>query len=263
MNDHLSLEDSPFHRWEINGSYHLSIARQLLPEIKRRPELAMVLCLPSFEPEWAIRIHGSEKVGFAATLTTATTQIWAAMHEDDVVVEVSRHDVELSIPIANQLRNIWCQMLREARYRASASGGVDGVSYHFQCFSMTQGFLCGRTWSPDPETTTGRFVALTETLREFTLAEPNHRASVGARLEAELSWFQDIPVRPPVREEATVILATTIESLLKHYEQGHFTDAEVAAQIAFAFEQVRYPAFAEVMDIIEMIPEPIRKLIRA
>ena len=47
----------------------------------------------SFDPEWAIRIHGSEKLGFAATSTAPRTHIWGA--GQDVDVDVSHHDTEL------------------------------------------------------------------------------------------------------------------------------------------------------------------------
>lgn len=261
MSDHLLPEDSPFHHWEIHGGYNLSVARRLLQEIERRPVIATVVCLPSFEPEWALRIHGSNKLGFAATLTKAKTQIWSA--GQDAEVDVSHDDVTLSSNLADELLNIWSKILRDARYRASASVGLDGVSYHFLCYKSTQGHLCGQTWSPDPETSAGHFVSLAHNLHDFVLADSSNRAKIESQLASEMEWFRDIPIRPPLREKATITLEKTIKHILDYYERGIFTDTETAGQIADAFDHVRYPTVTEILDIIDLVPEPMRKLIRA
>lgn len=239
----------------------MSVARRLLQEIERRPVIATVVCLPSFEPEWAIRIHGSNKLGFAATLTKAKTQIWSA--GQDAEVDVSHDDVTLSSHLADELLNIWSKMLRDAKYRASASAGLDGVSYHFLYFKNTHGHLCGQTWSPDPETTAGHFVSLAHSLHDFVLVDSLNRARIESQLESEMEWFRDVPIRPPLRENATITLKKAIKQLLDHYDRGIFTETETAGQIADAFDHVRYPTVPELLDIIDLIPEPMCKLIRA
>jgi hypothetical protein len=261
LTDHLLPEDSPFHHWDIRGDYHLSVSRRLLPEIERRPVIATVVCLPSFDPEWALRIHGSEHLGFALTLTLANTQIYCTGQDADV--DVSTHNAELSNALARHLLDIWCNMLRDAKYRASATAGLDGVAYHFLCHKTMLGYLCGQTWSPDPETTAGHFVSLAHSLHDFVLADTSNRAQIESQLESEMEWFRDIPIRPPLRENATTTLQKTITQLLEYHERGIMTDAEIAGQIAYAFDHVRYPSVLEILDIIELIPEPMRTLIRA
>ncbi len=191
LSDHLLPEDSPFHHWEIQGGYKLSVARRLLREIERRPVIATVVCLPSFEPEWAIRIHGSDKLGFAATLTKAQKQIYSA--GQDAEVDVSQDDVILSSNLADELLEIWARMLRDAKYRASASAGLDGVSYHFLCYKNTHGHLCGRTCSPDPETTAGHFASLAHCLHDFVMVDSSNRPRVESQLEAEMNGSAIFP----------------------------------------------------------------------
>ncbi len=259
MSDHLLPEASPFHHWEIDGSYNLSVARRLLQKSECHPVIATAVCLPSFEPEWAIRIHGSEELGFAATLTRAQTPIWSAGHNADV--NVSQNVITLSSSLAHELLKIWVKMLRDAKYQTSASAGLDGVSYHFLYFKNTHGHLCGQTWSPDPESTAGHFVSLAHCLHDFVMVDSITRPGIESKLKSEVEWFRDIPIRPPLRENATITLEKKIKKVLDNYQRGFFTDTDAARQVAYAFNQVRYPTFRELLGIIDLIPEPIRKLI--
>ena len=53
---------------------------------------------------------------------------------------------------------------------ATDQTGVDGTTFHFAGFCRGVGQLTGRTWSPDPDTPTGRLVALAEAVKAYSLA---------------------------------------------------------------------------------------------
>jgi len=260
LSHHLLPEDSPFQHWEIRGEYHLSIARRLLPEVNPRPVIATVVCLPSFDPEWAIRIHGNESNGFAATLTAATAHIWGA--EQDTEIEVSQRETELPSELAKRLLDTWRKILRNTMYQSSASAGLDGVTYHFSCHRRSKGRLSGQTLSPDPESTAGHFVSLAQILRNYICNDSQDRITIKSQITQKLDWFNDVPIRPPLRENASLSLKKTIKQLLEYHDRGILTDTEFVGQIAYAFEHVRYPDVVELIDIIELIPDPMRNLIR-
>jgi hypothetical protein len=259
MDDHLRPETSLFADQSVG--YHRAVSRWLLPEEEIRPGIAAVVCLPSFSPEWAIRIHGSEEEGFTLSLAEAKSQIWCSGNKQDI--EISQHHIELEFSIANQLRRIWCDMLRAARYPEVETMGLDGTRYHFFCYEQSRGLLCGHAWSPDPETSPGHLVDLGYTLRDYVRANLPARDEIGVRLKSEMDWFHDKPIRPLLRENATITLEKNIKQLLAIHERGIITDAEAAGQIALAFDGVLYPTVYEILDIVQLIPEHLREIIRS
>jgi hypothetical protein len=83
MSSNLELEDSPFSSplgLEIR-SYELSVASTLLKPIelhccaRARDEVAALVCLPSFVPEWAVWIAGKRENGFSVLLSEAEDSI--------------------------------------------------------------------------------------------------------------------------------------------------------------------------------------------
>ncbi len=73
------------------------------------------------------------------------------------------------------------------------------------------------------------------------MVDSSNRPRVESQLEAEMEWFRDISIRPPLRENATIALERTIKQSLDYNQRGVFTDTETAGRIADAFDRVRYP----------------------
>lgn len=71
------------------GTYMLAVATsllgaaeceaRLLAPIWQRDETASLVCLPSFEPEWALWVVGARRVGFWVLLAEADRSIWHSM----------------------------------------------------------------------------------------------------------------------------------------------------------------------------------------
>src|SRR5262245_56650460 len=70
--EYLWPEASPFAEGSIDSYYYSRVTQVLLESSNERPRpTATVVCLPSFEPEWAIRIRGSAIIGYSDELTEA------------------------------------------------------------------------------------------------------------------------------------------------------------------------------------------------
>lgn len=54
---HLLPEESSFRLGPLRRAYRDRVYAALLPETDRSVTVATAISLPSFEPEWAIRIH--------------------------------------------------------------------------------------------------------------------------------------------------------------------------------------------------------------
>lgn len=151
---------------------------------------AGVVCLPAFEPEWALRLVLDEDgEQYLLIQTEAEEQIWDS---DSAEIKVAHRELPFPKDIAESVCDVWLNMLRGARFPDSGWSGRDGVNYHFNYWGP-EAFLvefCGRTWSPEKDTAPGRLVALADALRDFAITEHHGRPVLLRRVEAEVSWFQ-------------------------------------------------------------------------
>lgn len=58
-------------------------------------------------------------------------------------------------------------MLYAAHYSRGPTHGHDGETYHFSAKGWGRHYIAGYTWSPDPETQTGKLVKLTELMSDY------------------------------------------------------------------------------------------------
>ncbi|MFQ5562982.1 MAG: hypothetical protein ACE5FO_05380 [Parvularculaceae bacterium] len=91
-------------------------------------------------------------------------------------VSVTRCVREIPSQLGKDLYVLWADMLYRTRYPDKRPVnpdddiddiviGVDGITYHFS-FEYSDGRLTGKVWSPDKDSSTGKFVAITNLLRK-------------------------------------------------------------------------------------------------
>lgn len=252
MPEQLEPEDSPF----LVDYY--AVGRLLLQGISQRSTIATVVCLPSFEAAWSVRLHKSENDGFAVTLTETSTQICSSSSHFPPTVLTNKADLPTAIAI--ELVEIWRKMLIAIYPRTLKGVQQDGVSYHFICNAGPEGKLCGQTYSQDSETSPGRLVSLSKKLREYVTSEEH--TEILTQIKSDMEWFREIPIRPPLPEHAASKFRGDIEKILSLHTSGIMTDIEFAAQMVDAFDRVRFPPLLDFLKIASLIPGELQLLIR-
>lgn len=184
--DCLQPEWSPFDL--LSQSYHQRLAGLLLntSSDERLVTRFSVVCLPSHQTEWSIRLLWSWRPRLPIStprlvLLRADQSIWAAGGKS---VEVSHDEVEIAEPFANRLERLWEKMLLSTRASRHVGTGLDGVTYHFAHRQRA-----GQTWSPRPHTRAGQFVEVAHTLARFTTAGDAEGPRIEAELNDHLGWF--------------------------------------------------------------------------
>jgi hypothetical protein len=172
---YLEPEDSPFSpppgRWGISA-YELNVARTLLEPIEREArgekykEIASLVCLPSFKPEWAVWVAGERKTGFSTLLTEAEKNSWySALKAEAAPVRMCQR--QLPTDHAGAICDIWKGILAQTRYPQESAFGLDGVYYHFAYWAKGSSLLAGKIWSPERTTVPGKLADLGQTLRDY------------------------------------------------------------------------------------------------
>jgi hypothetical protein len=182
---YLEPEDSPFSvpansrlRW-----YELILAEALLKPAEddpqsdsfwaRRGAIARVVCLPSFEPEWALWLRRDDKTVFSVSLTEAERSLWYSSLKDEnpLLVPVVKRRRELPMELVSAICEVWRKVLFETRHPQTHFPGCDGVTYHFSHWAQETGTMAGKTWSPPEATPPGRLVAISHSLRRFLIED--------------------------------------------------------------------------------------------
>ena len=188
-NECLRPEDSPIVGMNFDEYYRKVAAALLEPDVPTRRGLLSVICLPSFEVEWAARLLGSEKKGYALARSIAETQIWSRA---TVPVAVRRVEVPLAEELGVLLCEVWRKMLLRVRHPEHSGIGKDGVTYHFAAWAPGVGFMAGNTWSPGSQTAPGKLVALSQLLYQYVEnTDTGRRELIGEILQAA-AWFRGL-----------------------------------------------------------------------
>jgi hypothetical protein len=185
----LRPEDSPLDPLCNFGEYYRKVTETLLEsdESERRSILS-VICLPSFQVEWAVRLLGSERSGYLLSLSVAETQIWC--HSATTPVAVNCLEVPLSRELAALMGVVWRKMLLCVRHPQSCRLGKDGVTYHFACHDLGVGFMAGKTWSPNRQTAPGRLVAFSHLLYRYVEQDEAERTRLADEIQQAAEWFR-------------------------------------------------------------------------
>lgn len=171
-----------------------SIARELL-----HPEIASVLCLPSWNISWALWIVGENRYGYSIVstepdldrleldLTCPETESPVSMPVTPIKLLRSDLSSELGIPICT----IWRWMPSQTRCpKVPILGACDGVTYHFGYEGKDRNPMGGKTWSPARQTAPGELAAFSETLRHFLRAVGTSKQELLQDIDAHLAWFR-------------------------------------------------------------------------
>lgn len=192
---YLEPEDSPYspRTWWIR-SYELTVARTLLEpaelQCKEYKEIATLVCLPSFEPEWALLIAGERKTAFSVLLTEVGENTWYRALKKEVPNSSAvpqMHQSRLPMERAEAICDIWRKILSRTRYPKESQMGCDGVSYHFAYCGLGN-LLAGKTWSPEETSVPGKLVALGGALRDFVRDPANQDVFLNV-IDDHLAWF--------------------------------------------------------------------------
>jgi len=209
---YLEPEDSPFSLSPGMRVYEQMLAESLLGAVEReaqslapawqREEKASLVCLPSFEPEWALWVVGERKARFWVLLTEAqkslwySTKIWYSTTVDPEIPcppSVKIHRSELATDLGRAVCEIWGRVLSQTRYpREPLQGTCDGVTYHFAYSRQgVKGIppTAGKTWSPNEETVPGKLVGLSHALRDYAKDSANQDVFLRV-IQDHLEWFQ-------------------------------------------------------------------------
>ena len=131
-----------------------------------------VIVLPSFEPEWSVWVDLEPEPRSCSR--AVESPLWNDLDpaRPNRPSEISTPNcAPLQLNVAQTVAAGWYAMLRGTRYPTASNGvSFDGVSYHFAAFVPGLGDLEGQTHSPNSDTPTGRFVALVEALRAYSVA---------------------------------------------------------------------------------------------
>ena len=149
---------------------------------------ALVVVLPSFQPEWTL-IIGTSTQPTAVEIRVASPQLWSAnwvevpgtngrqrgWARQPAAVDVLRSIAEVRPETCRLLGDSIARLVEATQEDPQVHPGLDGTTYRF--YSPTGG--CGSCWTPHTSTRPGKAVALIEETRSFV--------TTGKPTEEELS----------------------------------------------------------------------------
>jgi hypothetical protein len=202
-NPYLEPEDSPFlpPLMPAIHVYELMVAKILLEPAEAafrlggygeaRREVAGLVCIPSFEPEWALWLAGERKGGFSVLLTEAENNIWYSSRKPEAQfpMAVRKSEGQLESSLAGAICGVWRGALSQARYSKDQAGGNDGVTYHFGYWDVGAR-MAGKAWSPTEQTAPGKLAAISHALRDYLRNEGPASQQIIQAIEEHLAWFQ-------------------------------------------------------------------------
>jgi hypothetical protein len=164
-----------------------------LVPVWEREEAARVVCLPSFESEWALSVVGDRKAQFSVVVTEADKNIWYTMAEADEICRspsIKIHRTELAAELGATGCDVWNSVLLQTRYsQEPLPGACDGVSYHFTYSRKEKPARAGQTWSPAKNTIPGMIVGLSHALKECAQDFENRDVFFSV-IKDHLEWFR-------------------------------------------------------------------------
>lgn len=195
---HLEPENSPFSSTggAAISSYEVMVARALVEPMELQVrgqgcrEIASLVCLPSFKPEWAVWVAGDRKTGFSVLLTEAGENIWyrALRAEMPLSSAVRMQHGRLPIDRAEAICDIWRRILSQTRYPKESRMGNDGVVYHFAYWVVGNPAQSGKTWSPGMTTVPGKLAALGHSIKDYVQDPENQDVFLNV-IDDHLAWF--------------------------------------------------------------------------
>jgi hypothetical protein len=195
--DHLEPEDGVLNQPDWSWDYSKKLREVLLKDAASY-HLARMVCLPAFEPEWAVTVVREKVKDFDDPHTYFVEYAGAEKklsRKDAPNARVTKARAPLDGDTAESLNRTWRRMLRTIRYPEELGIGADGVDYHFSRFvplfdrgqnDPLAGWEQGKIWTPDEESPCGELVAIGEALRAYALARPEGRDEARSVIRAKV-----------------------------------------------------------------------------
>lgn len=191
--------------------YHLKV-RIILRKGYTEDVVLRVVGVPAFGPEWVVVVRKANNT-YAVSCIVAEkpltlTEIERTYADPKQIpkdlrdelprdwreIGVQEASVSIQTNTAILLTRVWAAMLERVEYprlnpfpQKNDFGSVrlDGENYYFSMFVKSHGDAAGTTWSPEPKTKTGRFVALAAQLRELVTANASERQTIENKIGRE------------------------------------------------------------------------------
>jgi hypothetical protein len=179
-----------------------SLRRELL-----YPDIATVLCEPTWEMKWMLAVVGEPKSGYTALLGEPqyeglpdATQLQAngTLTFEDIrnLIEASsrrpvnsRHK-QLPTDLAVAVCDVWSKVLLQTKYSLELQRGCDGTTYHFAYERHGKvPPMTGRTWSPPKQSVPGHMAELAHTLREY-VTDPHRSYHLQEKIVNQVQWLK-------------------------------------------------------------------------
>lgn len=203
-NEHLWPEDSQFTRASLPpgatllAPYHEMIINVLKGAFEEDVKVRLV-AMPSFTPEYAVGIRETGDVYKIFHLASGA-QLWSyenlrllheiadsnaipseaehiaeaiAQYESELPtdyrnVETTYCEIEISSDLGENIVTIWENLLLRTTYGDRPPLGRDGIDYHFSMRANGRS-MAGKVWEPDPQSTTGAMVSMTDSMKNLCL----------------------------------------------------------------------------------------------
>jgi hypothetical protein len=205
---HLEPEQSPFSRRSGMRFYEQMLAESLLgaaesearslAPVWMQEEKAILVCLPSFRPEWALSVVGERKAGYSVVMVEAQESLWSSTRfwyskEGDPTMacppSVNIYRNKLAADLGGGVCDIWNRVLSQTRYPQLPWYGFDGESYHFTYARKGVPERSGKTWSPAEDSVPGKIVGLSHALGDYAKDSANQDVFLQV-IQDHIEWFQ-------------------------------------------------------------------------
>jgi hypothetical protein len=216
-----------------------------------------VVVLPSFRSEWALRLHGAERFGYAISVSQVDKPLWENKSAD---VSQSEHRLDVTRDFADALTGVVTRALLTVSNTNRPRIGVDGVTYHFLAQHPEFHRICGQTWSPAPSTMAGKLVDLIERLRRRVQGDSSPECSIDT-IESELQRFEIPPPYRPNHEQIEAVARDTNRSV-ELYTKGVISAEELISNLSHAWENHGFPNPGDVIRLLAKIPSEIQTRLR-
>jgi hypothetical protein len=212
-NRHLVPEREPSDT-QYDAMVRRVLARSFLPEVSIR-----MLCLPSFETEWATGLRNTDN-GTVAFFERAKDSVWSTRHFELErsgqiraydsngrelsmaerypkggprleTIAVEYLEVHVDRETTDLLREVWSSALADTRIPDPGDGdlGLDGVSYYFSKGPQT---ALGRAWSPEKDSAMAALVAVSNRLADLARTDGEGRSAALVALRVAAHTFQKL-----------------------------------------------------------------------
>jgi hypothetical protein len=193
--DRLTPEGDPF----AQDEYHAKI-REVFADVLRHDIVVQVLLVPSFQPEEVAGIRRGDK-GFEAFASKPSAHIWTTFNINEIEsgkqrwmdehnnpippernpslpdmkkrapsdyreIRVHTDTRTISDPLVERIRNVWQEMIANARKPTDRDIRTDGEDYHFSVPSRDRAVVSATVWSPSDGKTLA-LVSLGEALADY------------------------------------------------------------------------------------------------